>query len=160
MTCEVMNSKPLELRVPPIIVFVLFGVIMWLVSLVFPAIAIQSIVLTVLLLVMILAGLIFTVAGVLSFYRANTTVNPLAPEAASSLVTGGVYTVSRNPMYVGFLCFLFAWAVYLSNLFSLVLAFGFVFYMNVFQIMPEERMLENMFGEDYRHYKKTVRRWL
>ena len=160
MIISVMNAKSLELKVPPAVVSVLFAVIMWVISLFSPDIVVQPIVLTILLFIMILIGLIFAVTGVLSFYKSQTTVNPITPEAASSLVTVGIYCVSRNPMYIGFLCFLFAWAIYLSNLFSLAVAFGFILYMNLFQIIPEERILEEVFGEDYRCYKKTVRRWI
>src|SRR4051794_22693376 len=54
-------------------------------------------------------------AGVIAFRHMRTTVNPLTPSASSVVVSSGVYRVSRNPMYLGFLLALAGWAVYLSN---------------------------------------------
>ena len=45
-----------------------------------------------------LAGGLIALAGVLEFHRAHTTVNPMAPQKASALVTSGVYRITRNPM--------------------------------------------------------------
>ena len=54
-------------------------------------------------------------AGVASFRRARTTVNPLVPEQASSLVQAGIYRHTRNPMYLGFAILLVAWAALLGR---------------------------------------------
>lgn len=102
----------------------------------------------------------FCLAGILSFKQAKTTVNPIHPEEASTLVKTGVYRISRNPMYFGFALFLAAWAAYLSTPFALVGLFGFIFYMNQFQIIPEEQTLSEIFGSEFEEYKMTVRRWL
>lgn len=50
--------------------------------------------------------------------------------------------------------------MFLSNLLALLVLAAFVLYMNRYQIAPEERALEARFGEDYRHYGRSVRRWL
>ena len=107
-----------------------------------------------------LIGAFFCLAGVVSFRRAKTTVNPLKPEAASALVNSGIYRISRNPMYVGFALFLVAWAVYLSSPWALVGVVGFVLYINRFQIQPEERALAALFAEEFERYKRSVRRWV
>ncbi|MCW8871031.1 MAG: isoprenylcysteine carboxylmethyltransferase family protein [Xanthomonadales bacterium] len=52
------------------------------------------------------------------------------------------------------------WGLYLANFYSLLLGFLFVPYMNRFQIRPEERALEQVFGEAFVEYCKRVRRWL
>ncbi len=83
----------------------------------------------------------------------------MKPESTSSLVTSGIYKCTRNPMYVGLLFVLVAWAVFLSSAWLLVGPLIFVLYMNRFQIAPEERMLSQMFGTTYSTYKGTVRRW-
>jgi protein-S-isoprenylcysteine O-methyltransferase Ste14 len=98
--------------------------------------------------------------GAASFRRARTTVNPLKPESASSLVASGVYRVSRNPMYVGLCLVLLGWAVMLSNVLAYAIVPVFVLYMNRFQIGPEEAALERVFGADYVAYRARVRRWL
>lgn len=107
-----------------------------------------------------LIGGFFCLAGVVSFRRAKTTVNPLKPEAASALVSSGIYKISRNPMYVGFALFLVAWAVYLSSPWALVGVIGFVLYIDRFQIQPEERALAALFAAEFERYKNSVRRWV
>ena len=107
-----------------------------------------------------LIGGFFCVAGVVSFRRAKTTVNPLKPETTSALVTSGIYQVSRNPMYVGFALFLVAWAVYLSSPWALVGVVGFVQYIDRFQIQPEERALAVLFAAEFERYKHSVRKWV
>ena len=84
----------------------------------------------------------------------------MKPEAASSLVTGGIYRVTRNPMYVGLLFVLVAWAAFLWAPWAMLGPILFVTYMNRFQIRPEERTLMRTFGDDYARYKIAVRRWL
>ena len=107
-----------------------------------------------------LAGVLVAAAGVIEFRRAQTTVNPMAPEAASALVTRGVYRFSRNPMYLGFALALLGWAVFLSNAAALVGIVAYVWYLTRFQIVPEERMLEGKFGPAFETYRRSVRRWL
>lgn len=108
----------------------------------------------------VLAGALICLAGVLSFRRAKTTVNPMKPDSASALVASGVYRYSRNPMYLGFLLILLGWALWLSNVLAFVLLPAFVLYMNRFQIRPKERALHSRFGRDYSEYQAKVRRWL
>ena len=105
-------------------------------------------------------GAAFSLSGVLAFRHAKTTVNPLKPESSSSLVTTGVYKITRNPMYAGMLFLLFAWAVFLWSVWSLLGPLGFAAYMGRFQIAPEERVLAGLFGAEYAEYKARVRRWL
>jgi protein-S-isoprenylcysteine O-methyltransferase Ste14 len=68
--------------------------------------------------------------------------------------------MSRNPMYVGLLFVLVAWAVYLCRAWTLLGPAAFVLYINRFQIAPEERTLTTRFGGAYSDYKRAVRRWL
>jgi protein-S-isoprenylcysteine O-methyltransferase Ste14 len=107
-----------------------------------------------------LVGGFFTVAGVRSFARARTTINPLKPDTASTLVISGIYRVTRNPMYLGLALVLLAWTILLASPWALVAVAGFVFYIDRFQIAPEERALASLFGADYAQYKARVRRWL
>lgn len=106
------------------------------------------------------AGAVFDLLGLLAFRGARTTVNPLRPERASALVTGGVYRVTRNPMYVGMALLLLAWAVYLSTALSFAGPLVFAIYITRFQIRPEERVLKAIFGATYMAYAARVRRWL
>ena len=107
-----------------------------------------------------LVGASIDLFSAISFRRARTTVNPMKPENTSVLVTSGAYRFSRNPMYVGLLFVLVAWAVFLSSAWALVGPPLFVLYINRFQIAPEERVLAATFGAAYLAYKSSVRRWL
>jgi protein-S-isoprenylcysteine O-methyltransferase Ste14 len=105
-------------------------------------------------------GFLISVAGVVAFRRARTTVHPMHPEKASALVTSGIYRLSRNPMYLGILLALIGWSAYLANLWSLAGPIIFVLYISRFQIAPEERALTALFGTIYAKYQAGVRRWL
>lgn len=107
-----------------------------------------------------LAGAVIAVLGVISFRRARTTVNPLQPESASTLVVTGIYRMTRNPMYLGLLLGLLGWSVLLRNSATLAFPALFVVYMNRFQILPEERALSARFGSAFAAYRSRVRRWL
>jgi protein-S-isoprenylcysteine O-methyltransferase Ste14 len=149
----------LELKIPPVLVTVLFALLMWLVSRLTPAIPISPALKITFLLFFTGLGAYVGLAAVASFRKANTTVNPLTPEAISSLVVSGIFKRTRNPMYLALMLALTGWGLYLANLFSLLIAIGFVFYMNRFQIQPEERHLEQIFGIEFNDYKKQVRKW-
>jgi protein-S-isoprenylcysteine O-methyltransferase Ste14 len=150
----------LEAKVPPPAVAVAAAVIMWGISRLAPQVAMPSGIRLVLSIAILVVGVAFSAAGVLSFRRAQTTLNPTKPEEASSLVRTGIYRVTRNPMYLGLLFVLGAWAVFLSSAWALLGVAGFVLYMSRFQIAPEERALSGLFGSEYASYKASVRRWL
>lgn len=94
------------------------------------------------------------------FRQAGTTINPMSPDKSSYLVTSGIYRLSRNPMYVGLLLLLAAWGVYLANVVSFLGLPAFALYMNHFQIVPEEQVLQTKFADEFVAYKQRVRRWL
>ncbi len=150
----------LEARIPPPVVAVMAAALIWGISLLAPQVALPSGIRLVVSVAIVLAGLAFSAAGVLSFRRARTTVNPTRPEEASSLVSTGIYRITRNPMYVGLLLVLVAWTVFLASAWALLGVAGFVLYMDHFQITPEERALSKLFGSQYASYKARVRRWL
>ena len=150
----------LELKIPPVLITSLFALLMWLVSRLTPAIPISPELKITFLLLFTGLGAYVGLAAVASFRKANTTVNPLTPESISSLVVSGIFRLSRNPMYLALLLALTGWGLYLANIFSLLVAVGFILYMNRFQIQPEERALEEIFDSEFHAYKKQVRRWI
>ena len=117
----------------------------------------QRIVLAVLL---VLLGQGIAVAGMVAFRRARTTINPVRASEASSLVNSGIYGLTRNPMYLGWALTLLAWAIYLGNLIAFVFVPLFVWYITRFQIKPEERVLTQLFGDQFLSYSSKVRRWI
>jgi protein-S-isoprenylcysteine O-methyltransferase Ste14 len=152
--------QTLELKIPPVVLVALFALAMWLLAQQVPALAVPMSWRLLLAGIFSIAGIAVALSGVLAFRRADTTVDPRVPEQSSSLVIRGIYRYSRNPMYVGFLLLLAALACYLMNVAAFALLPLFVWYINRFQIAPEERFLLQKFGADYQTYCDTVRRWL
>lgn len=150
----------LELKIPPLLLTLILGVLMWLLSLCLPTIAVPNLFRISISILILGAGLFVLVLGVTSFKFAGTTVNPMSPDSTSSLVTSGVYRFTRNPMYLGFLLFLIALGVFLASLYSFLLPALFIPYMNKFQIEPEEKSMQEMFGSEYSNYAMRVRRWV
>jgi protein-S-isoprenylcysteine O-methyltransferase Ste14 len=105
-------------------------------------------------------GAVIVVLGVRAFSTAGTTVDPRVPDQSARLVVDGVYRHSRNPMYLGFLLVLLAWGLFLGSALSLLFLPAFVLYLNRFQIVPEERFMQERFGEAYAQYRAEVRRWI
>ena len=150
----------LELKIPPPVVALLAILAMWGLSLVTSALPIPTVVRIWAAVAFALVGIGFSIAGVVSFKRARTTVNPTRPQLTSSLVTSGVYSVTRNPMYLGLLFVLIAFAVFLSSAWAFVGPAAYFLYIARFQIAPEERALSTLFGAEFTGYLSRVRRWL
>jgi protein-S-isoprenylcysteine O-methyltransferase Ste14 len=154
------RQSGLELKLPPVALGVIAAALMWCTAsatpdfdFLFPSNSVFAAGLA-------LIGTFTCIAGVVSFRRAKTTVNPMKPDSTSSLVVSGIYRFTRNPIYLGFLLILLAWAAALSNVLALLSLPAFVLYMNRFQISPEERVLASQFAQDYAEYRARVRRWL
>ncbi len=107
-----------------------------------------------------LRGGIVSTTGARAFRRVRTTVNPLHPERASSMVTSGIFRFTRNPMYVGIALVLLGFFLAFGALSAILGLPAFVGYITRFQILPEERILEAKFGSAYAAYRARVRRWL
>ena len=152
--------RALELKIPPPVLALLFAVAMWGISLVTSRFEISAVLRNTAVFVIATVGFGFAVSGALAFRRARTTISPVKPEAASSLVTSGVYHFTRNPMYLGLSLVLLAWALFLSSPWTLLGPVAFVLYINRFQIAPEERVLSELFGSAFADYQSKVRRWL
>jgi protein-S-isoprenylcysteine O-methyltransferase Ste14 len=150
----------LDHKVPPPLVGAIVAAAMWGVASVGPVLPIPSDPKVIAAAVLAAVGITFDVLGLLAFRAARTTVHPLKPDRASALVTSGIYRVTRNPMYVGMALLLSAWAVYLSAVLPFAGPAAFALYITRFQIRPEERVLERIFGEQYAEYAARVRRWL
>jgi protein-S-isoprenylcysteine O-methyltransferase Ste14 len=115
----------------------------------------QSLVALFLLSVAVFVG----ISAIISFKKHKTTVNPTKPETSSTVVSSGIYSISRNPMYLAMLISLISLAYYLQHFATLPIILIFISYMTRFQIIPEEKMLTKIFGQQYVDYQKKVRRW-
>lgn len=152
--------QALELKIPPPVIALLIAAAMWGISLTAPPVEVPALVRVVAAIALALAGLGTAVSGVVALRRARTTTNPGKPETATSLVTSGVYRFTRNPMYVGLVLVLLAWAVFVSSALAFLGPLIFILYISRFQIVPEERMLSSLFGAAFSAYQGKVRRWL
>lgn len=150
----------IELKIPPAAQFLVAMAGMWLLAKYVPALAVEIPGRKVFVVLLFCLGGIVAVPAIVAFRSAGTTVDPRRPDKASRLVVRGVYRYSRNPMYLGLLCLLGAWAIYLSNLLTFAVLPLFVLAMNRLQIRPEEAAMAAQFGDEYRAYKDSVRRWI
>lgn len=152
--------KALELKIPPPLVALLAAAAMWGLARLAPLVGLPQTLRVGAAIACALAGVGIDVVALVSFRLAKTTFSPMKVEKTSALVCSGVYRLSRNPMYVGSVLILVAWALYLSSAWALLGPVAFVLYINRFQIAPEERALASKFGDSYAAYRATVRRWL
>lgn len=150
----------LELKIPPALLMLITGALMWLIDRAWPVDQLAGAWQQWAALGLSGLALLFVVAGVVGFQRAQTTVDPTQPEKASTVVTSGIYRYSRNPMYLGFALLVLAFAGKLGNPLTLIMVPVFVAYLNRFQIKPEEAALTELFGQEYIAYQQQVRRWL
>lgn len=93
-----------------------------------------------------------------AFATAGTTVKPLLP--STSLVTGGVFRLTRNPMYAGMVFLLVGLWLALGSLLPGLVVVAFALLIERYYVCPEEEKLAREFGAAYAAYRSRVRRWL
>lgn len=150
----------LETRFPPVALALTIGFLMWIADRTLPHFAFLLPIRGLLAITFGAFGAVIGIAGVMEFRRAQTTVNPLRPHAAGSLVVTGVFAWTRNPMYLGLALGLLGWSLWLGNFAAVALLPVFVAYLSRFQIFPEEQVLERHFGTEFTEYRNRVRRWI
>lgn len=150
----------LELKIPPPLVAVISAGAMFFLARSLPLVTLPPAWNSGVALVLLVCGALIDLGGLMAFRRSQTTVNPMTPQRTTALVSTGVYRWTRNPMYLGMVFILGAWAVYLSSAWALVGVPVFMAYITRFQIQPEERALAARFGQGYADYCAHVRRWL
>ena len=145
-------------KIPPPVITLIGALLIYYSSPFFPHLTLAAF--NVLSILSLVSGIAVIVFAIKSFKDYKTTINPLKPETASSLVTSGVFKYTRNPMYLGLLLIL----IYLSLIFNVVggclVSLGFIIYITKFQIIPEEVAMEKLFGNQFLEYKQQVRRWI
>jgi protein-S-isoprenylcysteine O-methyltransferase Ste14 len=112
-----------------------------------------------------LLGLVPLAGGILvnliadsAFHKAGTTVKPY--QESSTLITNGIFQISRNPMYLGFVLVLIGLAILLGTLTPWLMVLLFTILMDRTFITVEEQMLQARFGQTWSEYKAKVRRWV
>jgi protein-S-isoprenylcysteine O-methyltransferase Ste14 len=149
----------MRLKIPPLIITLIFGLFMYLLAIYLPVGYFDFFGRDYLMYLLLFLALLIGAVSLFQFFSSKTSIDPRSPSKVSTLVTGGLYQYSRNPMYLALLLLLLGWGLYLGNAFNTLLAAGFVYYMNTFQIIPEEEALTNLFGKQYQKYCVMVRRW-
>ena len=150
----------LELRVPPLLQLASVALLIWLSSLRADITAVTLPATEAIAVMLILAGGAIALSGVIEFRQYKTTMDPRYPDNTETLVTSGIYQLSRNPMYLGFAVALLGWCYWHENLAGFIWLPLFVLYMNRFQIQAEEAFMKRKFGHAYQAYCVRVRRWI
>lgn len=105
-----------------------------------------------------LAGIALIVWASWTLRRHGTTILP--DKAADALVTDGPFRFRRNPIYIGHVLALLGVAEVTHNIWFAILAAAYVPLVTWLAVLPEERHLEERFGDAYRDYKSRTRRWI
>lgn len=150
----------LRLKIPPVAQGIIALIFIWLLNRHMPVLHIDFAFKGILSAMLICIGTLIGFLAVAAFIKIRTTVDPRYPEKTSKLVVIGIYRYSRNPMYLAIVLVLLGISMYLGGISSLMVLVLFVIYINLFQIIPEEKILENKFGERYSKYTDNVRRWI
>ena len=145
-------------KIPPPIVTLIFGLIIFFSKSLFPIFKFNNS--NYVSLIFLIFGFIILITAVKSFKKHQTTINPLNPNQASTLVNSGIFSFTRNPMYLGMLFILLSISFNFNILGGIIICFLFKIYITRFQIMPEEEAMEKIFGKDFVEYKNKVRRWI
>ena len=156
----IIKESRMKLLIPPPIQALLSVILMWLISIYFLQANFSLNAINVFALVFLIIAVIIIILSINKFRKIRTTISPLEPNKTSSLVNSGIYRYTRNPMYLGLLLMLFSTVLFLKNFISFLIIPLFILFITRNQILPEEETLDNIFGEEYKNYKKTVRRWI
>ena len=84
----------------------------------------------------------------------------MKPEETTTLITTGIFSITRNPMYLGLFFVTFSTVLFFGSWFVIIILMFFVWYITKFQIIPEEEAMEKLFGVKYDEYRQKVRRWI
>ena len=152
--------KSLELLIPPVVLFAIIAAVMWGIAQITPMLNITWLIRFGLALPIFAIALLIVLMSLIAFRKAKTTVTPLHPESASSLIQKGIFAYSRNPIYLALLLCLLGFVFLLASPFAMLGLVLVYVYITQFQIKPEERALQHCFGLEYHEYMKRVRRWL
>ena len=143
--------------IPPVYLFFAL-VLMWLLQRYFPVHQYIDTPIAYAGVIPVLFGIAMAAISAGMFVKANTGLEPF--DEASTLVTGGFYRITRNPMYLGMFLMLFGVAFLLGSVATLLPLVLFILVIRYNFVLGEERFLEATFGQSYLDYKSEVRRWI
>jgi len=108
--------------------------------------------------VLVVIALIIIIIVVISFRRVKTHLEPWKP--TSTIVSSGIFGISRNPIYVAFCLANIGIGLILNSWWVLLSFIPAAISIYLLAIKLEESYLERKFGNEYLEYKSRVRRWL
>ena len=108
--------------------------------------------------IFLLAGISLSFIGDGIFRKVGTTIKPC--QESTALVTGNVFCLSRNPMYLGYVLLLTGAAFLMGSLTPFLVIPLFIVLIEKLFIATEEKMLTAKFGQVYLDYQGRVRRWI
>ncbi len=97
-------------------------------------------------------------AALIEMRRHRTPVEP--GQRPRSLVTGSVFSRTRNPLYLSLLLMMLAIALAANALWFVLAAVGLWIVLDRVVVSWEERTIAEIFPDEYLEYKRRVRRWL
>ena len=106
----------------------------------------------------LIKGVALAAWGSRLFSRAGTNIVPFTQSTA--LVTEGIFSRSRNPMYLGMILALIGTALLLNAVWPWIVVVTFTVLLRVGFVKHEEVLMEQTFGDEYLDYKGRVRRWV
>jgi len=143
--------------IPPVYLFLALA-LMWLLHRYFPVHQYIDTPIAYAGVIPVLFGIAMAAISAGMFVKVDTGLKPF--DEATSLVTGGFYRITRNPMYMGMFLMLFGVAFLLGSVATLLPLVLFILIIRYNFVLGEERFLEAAFGQSYLDYKSEVRRWI
>lgn len=107
---------------------------------------------------LVIGGLVTEWAAVVGLRRLGTPAEPWKPTTA--LATGGLYGLSRNPIYLGFTLIYLGFSTAMDSPIALALILPCLIVIDQLVIVREEVYLARKFGPAWTEYAQKVRRWL
>lgn len=150
----------MALIIPPQLLALLTAVLMWCLSVSNLVSPLQFSFLAPMSLALFAAGIVTIVLAFVALNKARTTANAHCPVEATALVRVGIYKYSRHPMYLGTSLMLAGVFCFFANPLNVVPFIMFVWYIDKFQIQPEEEALSIRFPKQVKEYHAQVRRWI
>jgi protein-S-isoprenylcysteine O-methyltransferase Ste14 len=109
--------------------------------------------------VAVICGGVAILGGAFSVFR-RIGQHPDPRKPTPTIARDGPYRFTRNPMYLGGSLIQLGLGIAIGNAWIVLLLVPVVGFIHYRAILPEERYLEEKFGDEYASFKASVRRWI
>ena len=107
---------------------------------------------------LIILGIILIVLSVYMWYLSVIKENVDKYISKGKLLTTGIYSYTRNPIYSAFTILSLGIILIANNYYLLILPIIYWIFLTILMIFIEEKWLYGKFGKEYEEYKKKVNR--